>query len=456
MGSLGVLLLASISPLSVAGIAGARAVAAASAPRVAVRAAALAPGTLREGILGPSTEVSLFGITSGPDGNLWFTDLGCIGLGRCSIGRIAAGGSVTLLRRGLNAHSVPYTIAAAAGGDLWFTDEGAPPAIGRITPGGRIREFSRGLSRGSEPFGITPGRGGDLWFTDQGTRPAIGRITPSGAITEFRAGLARGSVPFGIATGRDGRVWFTDRGCAGTGRCAIGSVTPDGRISERGRLSRASRPLGIAAGPGGDMWFADAAGAIGRVTPAGRVRERSRGLARGSSPTAVATGPDGALWFSDEGAQPAIGRLTPTGALREYSRGLFSGSQPAQLTAAPDGRVWFTDEGSTAAIGAAWTGVKPALVSPPVVSGAPAPGASLSCRAARWSSWAGLVPSLGAATFDGFGWLRDGVTVADARSDSFTPSAVARGQRFACRETVTYPWPLSMTAAATSATVTGS
>jgi streptogramin lyase len=47
-------------------------------------------------------------------------------------------------------------------------------AIERITPSTQITEFSAGLQAGNGglPFDITPRPDGDLWFTDQRAPPA--------------------------------------------------------------------------------------------------------------------------------------------------------------------------------------------------------------------------------------------------------------------------------------------
>src|ERR1700748_2809154 len=188
-------------------------------------------GVIHELSAGSNRAVYLSGLATGPDGNIWFTNSGCMGVGHCTIARLTAGGTVVAFRHGLDAGSVPLAIASGADGNLWFTDQGRRPAIGRVTPNGRITEFRRGLA-GGEPFEIAAGPGGDMWFTQQGRHPAIGRIPPSGRITEFRRALPPGSVPFGITAGPGGPVWFTDRGCAGDGRCAVGRVTAGGRITE--------------------------------------------------------------------------------------------------------------------------------------------------------------------------------------------------------------------------------
>src|SRR5438552_483215 len=73
-------------------------------------------------------------------------------------------------------------ITTGPDGNLWFT-EADTNLIGRITPAGVIREFG-GLTASSSPSGITAGPDGNLWFTESdGNR--IGRITPSGVVREF-------------------------------------------------------------------------------------------------------------------------------------------------------------------------------------------------------------------------------------------------------------------------------
>lgn len=380
-----------------------RALASSSAPGIASgadRTAAARVGSIRETALGSSTMNYLFGLALGPDGNIWFANLGCMNRGRCTIGRITADGLVSEFSDGLHAGSVPTAIATGRGGDLWFTDEGSSPAIGRITPSGRITEFSRGLNPGSVPFELVAGSGGDIWFTDQGKVPAIGRITRSGRITEFSRGLARGSVPFGITRAPGGRIWFTDRGCTRAARCAIGHVNARGKISESS-VTKGSQPLGIAAGPSGTVWFADHAGAIARVAPGGKVTEFSRGLDPASAPVAISSGPDGNLWFTAEGRTPAIGRISPRGAIREYSAGLAKGSQPAFIGPVADGEIWFSDEGGPAVLGRVRTEPPSPIKARPAGAGSHSNGGGVTCGGAGSSGWGSHDPSIGLVLFDG-------------------------------------------------------
>src|SRR5262249_11093464 len=150
----------------------------------------------------PSASKFVLGITAGPDGNLWFTELS-----GNNIGRITPAGVITefpLQTAGVQ----PWGITAGPDGNIWFT-EGAG-RIGKITTTSpnTITEFTVGTGTGRGLRGIATGPDGNLWFAETfGSR--IGQITPAGVITEFSTPTAF-AVPTGITTGPDGNVWFTE------------------------------------------------------------------------------------------------------------------------------------------------------------------------------------------------------------------------------------------------------
>jgi virginiamycin B lyase len=78
--------------------------------------------------------------------------------------------------------SGPDGITTGPDGALWFTETGANQ-IGRITTAGVITKFKIPTA-GSEPVNITTGPDGALWFTEYFVNQ-IGRITADGVITEF-------------------------------------------------------------------------------------------------------------------------------------------------------------------------------------------------------------------------------------------------------------------------------
>ena len=105
--------------------------------------------------------------------------LGCMLASLCLLSGGAWAQVVTEFSAGITAGAAPYGITAGPDGNLWFTEEGGN-RIGRITPSGVVTEFSAGITANAQLEFITPGPDGNLWFTEQsGNR--IGRIT-TGAV----------------------------------------------------------------------------------------------------------------------------------------------------------------------------------------------------------------------------------------------------------------------------------
>ena len=268
------------------------------------------------------------GIASGPDGELWFTELGTSKIGRISTdGTIAEKATVT-------AASGPVGITAGPDGNLWFT-ECIANKIGRInTAGMTVTEFSSSLTPSSEPEYITAGPDGALWFTETAGNN-IGRITTLGAISEFSIPTtASGAV--GIATGADGALWFTE--CAAN---KLGRVTTGGGFAEFSIPTLGSQPVAITAGPNGQLWLTEAgANQIGRSPTAGSPIAETLIPTAGTSPNGITAGPDGAVWFTETNRNK-IGRITTAGTITETP--ISSPSEPLNITTGPDGALWFTE-----------------------------------------------------------------------------------------------------------------
>ena len=149
--------------------------------------------------------------------------------------------------------SEPYGITAGPDGNLWFTNGGFPEigSIGRITPTGVVSNFTDASISG--PDGITAGPDGNLWFTNSGN-DSIGRITPTGVVSNFTGDGIDG--PTGITAGPDGNLWFTNYGNDSTNYMhdSIGLITPSGVVTNlTGQWI--SLPVQIAAGSDGNLWF---------------------------------------------------------------------------------------------------------------------------------------------------------------------------------------------------------
>jgi streptogramin lyase len=292
-------------------------------------------------------------ITSGPDGNLWFTSpVG--GTFVSNVGSITPAGAVTL-------YPVPtprifgdtYGITAGPDGNIWFT-EIFGGKIGRVTPGGSITEFTVG----GQPSGITAGPDGRLWFGDIFLN-RVRSITTSGVLgPEFSV-----NNPRDVVTGPDGNLWVTELGAS-----AIVRLTPAGSVTRFPLPLGSFGPFGIAAGPDGNVWFTTFE-AIGRITPAGAITLFSP-PSPGSWPFDIAMGADGNLWFTQRNIG-RVGRATPSGVITEFATpappGVLSG-----IASGPDGSIWFTAQ-DTGEIGRieveAVDSTPPVIIVPPSIVG---------------------------------------------------------------------------------------
>ena len=274
-----------------------------------------------------------FGITTGPDGNVWFTEQNPVG-GLSRIGSITPAGAVTMFSSGITPGSAPSGITTGPDGNLWFTEYASPGRIAKSTTAGSVTQYATTTSN-SGPYWITSGPDGNLWFTEW-TANKVGKITPLGAITEYTAS----SLPFAITAGPDGNLWFTRTGGGG----GIGRITPAGTITN---FTVAGTPYGITTGPDGNIWFTKLAGnTIATMDPStGVVTQEYTVPTASSSPAGITTGADGNLWFA-ESATDKIGRITPAGVITEFSNGITAGSRPYWLTSGADGNMWFTETDS--------------------------------------------------------------------------------------------------------------
>ena len=185
----------------------------------------------------------------------------------------------------------PYGITAGPDGNVWFTS--ANNRIGRITPAGTITTFTDPAGNIDAPFGITTGPDGNLWFSNRGNA-RIGRITPAGTITTFVDPSGAVSLPSTVTAGPDGNVWFTSGGTARVGR-----ITPAGTITTFDVSPVMGHgALGIAAGSDGALWFtASVTNRIGRITTAGVASSFPDPAGNIDLPTRIVSGPNRRLWF---------------------------------------------------------------------------------------------------------------------------------------------------------------
>ncbi len=276
---------------------------------------------------------SLSGIAAGPDGNVWYFDVG-----QNLVGRVTPAGSITQF-------AVPATGAGSEGivggpdGNVWMVARASmngPDWILKVSPTGVITKYP--LANGVGPEGITWGPDGNVWFTEFWAGKVV-RMTPVGVMTEFPIPNPN---PRGIVTGADHNLWFVDGSLQHE---AIARMTIKGEVAEYplgSDVNHQLQPYNIVSGPDGNLWFTEI-GEIGRITPAGVITQFPLPGPGQNGPTGVAPGADGNVWFTSTNAN-TVGRISPTGAIRQFLLPRRNAG-PAGIASGSDGRLWFTEAG---------------------------------------------------------------------------------------------------------------
>jgi virginiamycin B lyase len=328
-------------------------------------------------------------ITVGSNGNLWFTEDNGNQVGM--INPFAATNTPTNFSTGLPTHAGLDQITSGPNGDVFFTETNpSANAIGMIDPTQpntqTIQNFgtSAGMTAVSGPTGVASA-GGDVWFI-QSLSDQIGRLDPTtGKITEHPApsglispnGLSR--LNSRMVLGPDGNLWFTEYG-------AIGIFNPNtGTLVKEVTLPRGSleQPQGIALGPDGNVWYTAGvlnAAESGFVSFAVGVISATANpstdhvlqevpIASATKPFGITSGPDNQIWFtvtsgSAAGTIDAIDPTTRT--LTEkltIPTNIISTPNPVAIVGGPDGNLWFAD--NAGAVGVVSTNVHFVVTTPP-------------------------------------------------------------------------------------------
>ena len=221
----------------------------------------------------PINGVEADSITTGPDGNLWFTGL--------DQGTTEFIGQFNLTSHDIVEYPAPSGLILNSNGSAITV--GPTATFGSSRGAGRIGQFNLTTHTVSEfplPMGmhqdtlsITAGPDGNLWFTIFGQQEggtsigAIGQINPvTHAIAEFP--VQDGDVPDSITPGPDGNLWFTTQ-VSGD----IGQINPTTHAIAEFPSGIAGRSVSITTGPDGDLWFTGidtiggVGGVVGRIDP---------------------------------------------------------------------------------------------------------------------------------------------------------------------------------------------
>ncbi len=283
----------------------------------------------------PTANSNPGGLTVGGDGFIYFTEQTT-----GKIGQVTTGGTFkefTIASSGGMAGNNAIDITSGPDGNLWFTERGASPGIGMMTLADKITEYP---IAGGSPARITPGPvPKTLVFTDPGTN-SIGQITTAGTIAEIPIPTAN-SNPLGIAVNSAdaAHVYFVEHDASRIGILNVQTGTID---DSHPTLTPNAGPTSIAQGPDGALWFTENNVAkIGRITTSGVMTEYP--LAPATSANGLVSGVDNNLYFGDT-AQNKIGRIsaiTPS-SVSEYSIP-SANAFPGQMLIGPDGLIYFTE-----------------------------------------------------------------------------------------------------------------
>ena len=352
------------------------------------------------------------GITSGPDGAIWFTEL----LSN-NIGRISSSGSITEYPIPTS-DSRPYDITSGPDNALWFTEKFGNK-IGRISAAGVITEYPLPAAY-SFPTNIIAGPDGALWFIVQTNinntnGNSIARMTTSGVFSQYPVNpySTDNTGIVDLTVGPDGAIWFTES--SGSGPCNfrqhfINRISLSGDITYYQLPNGCTYPDYITAGPDGAFWFTEASQdnnyLIGRFMAPSNYTEYLIPTTA-SVPIGITNGPDGALWFTEDGSSQ-IGRIDTSGTIAEFPTPTpYAG--PWGIVTGSDGSLWFT-EGSSNGIG--HVSLKP---SAPTNLSAPSPVQNPSLT---WD------PVSGATSYNIY---RNGTNIASSTSTMYTDNTAPEG-----------------------------
>ena len=275
------------------------------------------------------------GITTGPDGNVWFTEAH-----GNKIGKLDTNNRITEFPVP-TASSNPAHIVAGADGNLWF-DERFGNKIAKINPStGAITEYPLAVAKsGADGVALSStslGGNGDVWFCEMFNNK-VGFITPSGQITEIKVPTPHAQPAF-ITQGLDGTMWFTE--AKGN---KIGHVKSDMTIAEFPVPTASSVPSGIAAGADGKLWFTElAASKLGSMSTFGQFQEFPT-TSPNEQPIQITAGPPGKnqLWFTNfAGNEIGVYNLN-TQTIAEYILPTPSAG-PHDISFGAAGFIWFTE-----------------------------------------------------------------------------------------------------------------
>lgn len=293
----------------------------------------------------------LYGITEGPDGNLWFTV--------SSTNKI-----VKMTKAGvLTEYTLPSTltrperITRGHDGNLWFNAsyaKGSRLAFGKISTAGVITGYDLNTNYNGQVTNIISGPDGYIYIglsNGSSNNSYIQKITTSGGlVASYNVGAWVNEL---TPDYKNNLIWYAARGLTtigtNSGAQIIGKIGIDGGSTQYTAPSGTSELWSITIGPDGKPWFAGNNGKVGSIDILGNFSQfytvpGSVGI------NSIRTGLDGNLWTALTGSYQ-VAKLTPSGTASVYN--LYGGGKPRVITPGTDGNMWVTqyDNNKIAKIG---------------------------------------------------------------------------------------------------------
>ena len=309
----------------------------------------------------PTADSGPTGITTGPDGNIWFTEANIGEIGRISYNAtthqiLAVDPPITPANG-----SQPFAITVGPDENLWFTDQGTN-SIGTINVHtDAVTEYPI-PTPDSMPWGITSGPNDTIWFTEENTNK-IGMIDLNAPTITVSEPITLSSVarPFFITEGADSNLYFTEKGTSQIGRIVYNATTDASSLTEYPTPTSDSEPYGITAGPGGSstLWYtefgANKVGMINISTSTPSFAPEITIPTGNSGPEGITAGPDGEIYFIENNFASGVyihnlGIVSPTSntviaeiPIPTSGSAPTSITPPQAITVGPDDNLWLTD-----------------------------------------------------------------------------------------------------------------
>jgi ligand-binding sensor domain-containing protein len=266
-------------------------------------------------------------IVEGPDGNMWFTTEVVNG-----VIRMTPAGQPTFFPIANSA----FGITVGPDDNLWVATAIGVIRIPPANPAGATA-FNVGIANGR---GITTGPDGKIWVVGDDKLVSFSPANPEGtddSTTVNPGGTAMSAR--GMDTGSDGLLWIADGG--GRVISATAAATPVITAYEA-KIGGTGGVQDVAAGPDGQIAYANPLStpqSVGRITPGGTPQVTELVA---SDPFGVVFGQDEAYWIARAQNNDLL-RLTPDGQTTPLTGFAPSGGVgPRKIATGPDGTLWVT------------------------------------------------------------------------------------------------------------------